>query len=41
MCRFKVNMEAYPTIERINAALNELEAVQQSSPSQQPDYPAE
>lgn len=39
--RFKVNMEAYPTIARINASLNELEPFQVSSPSQQPDYPTE
>lgn len=41
VCRFKVDMDAYPTIQRINAALNELEAFQISSPPQQPDYPSE
>ncbi|XP_009866927.1 PREDICTED: maleylacetoacetate isomerase isoform X1 [Apaloderma vittatum] len=39
--RFKVNMDPYPTITRINKALLELEAFRVSHPSRQPDTPAE
>ena len=39
--RFKVDMSAYPTIARIEAALSELEAFKKSHPTQQPDCPLE
>ena len=39
--RFKVDMSAYPTINRIHEALSELEAFKKAHPSQQPDCPAE
>ena len=35
--RFKVDTSAYPTIERIFAALNQLEAFKQAAPANQPD----
>lgn len=39
--RFKVDMSAFPTISRINAALLEVEAFKVASPSEQPDCPPE
>lgn len=39
--RFKVNLNPYPTISRINKTLLALEAFQVSHPSRQPDTPAE
>ncbi|XP_010184793.1 PREDICTED: maleylacetoacetate isomerase isoform X2 [Mesitornis unicolor] len=39
--RYKVDMDPYPTITRINKALLELEAFKVSHPSRQPDTPAE
>ncbi|CAI8001901.1 Maleylacetoacetate isomerase [Geodia barretti] len=39
--RFKVDMSAYPTITRIEAALSELEAFKKAHPTQQPDCPPE
>ena len=41
VCRFKVDMSAYPTISRIEAALSELEAFKKAQPTQQPDCPPE
>ena len=35
--RFKVDTSAYPTLERIFAALNQLESFQQAAPAKQPD----
>lgn len=35
--RFKVDTSRYPTIERISAALNQLEAFKQAAPANQPD----
>ncbi|XP_063146231.1 maleylacetoacetate isomerase isoform X2 [Candoia aspera] len=39
--RFKVDMTPYPIIRRINKALLELEAFQNSHPTRQPDAPPE
>ncbi|XP_061467825.1 maleylacetoacetate isomerase isoform X2 [Rhineura floridana] len=39
--RFKVDLAPYPTINRINKALLEIEAFQTSHPSRQPDTPPE
>ncbi|XP_053234524.1 maleylacetoacetate isomerase isoform X1 [Podarcis raffonei] len=39
--RFKVDLTPFPTINRINKALLELEAFQTSHPSRQPDTPSE
>nr|XP_028574668.1 maleylacetoacetate isomerase isoform X3 [Podarcis muralis] len=39
--RFKVDLTPFPTINRINKALLELEAFQMSHPSRQPDTPSE
>jgi maleylacetoacetate isomerase len=38
--RFGVKLQAYPTIVRIDAACNELEAFQRAAPEAQPDAPA-
>jgi maleylacetoacetate isomerase len=38
--RFGVKLQAYPTIVRIDAACNELEAFQRAAPETQPDAPA-
>uniref|UniRef100_A0A3Q3VLF6 Maleylacetoacetate isomerase n=1 Tax=Mola mola TaxID=94237 RepID=A0A3Q3VLF6_MOLML len=37
--RFKVDMERYPTIKRLNEALLEIDAFRVSHPSRQPDTP--
>lgn len=37
--RFKVDIEQYPTIKRLNAALMEIDAFRASHPSCQPDTP--
>lgn len=37
--RFKVDIEQYPTIKRLNGALQEIEAFRTSHPSCQPDTP--
>jgi maleylacetoacetate isomerase len=37
--RFKVNMENFPLIARINAELMTLPAFQQAAPENQPDCP--
>lgn len=37
--RFKVDVEQYPTIKRVNAALQEIDAFRTSHPSCQPDTP--
>ncbi|XP_076605137.1 maleylacetoacetate isomerase isoform X2 [Chaetodon auriga] len=39
--RFKVDMKQYPTIQRLNQALLEIEAFKVSHPSRQPDTPAD
>ncbi|CAJ1073623.1 maleylacetoacetate isomerase isoform X2 [Xyrichtys novacula] len=39
--RFKVNMDQYPTIKRLNQTLLEIEAFKVSHPSNQPDTPAD
>ncbi|CAN9502178.1 unnamed protein product [Ophioblennius macclurei] len=39
--RFKVDLEKYPTIRRLNESLLELEAFKVSHPSRQPDTPAD
>lgn len=39
ICRFKVDMEKFPTIKRLNEALLEIEAFKVSHPSCQPDTP--
>ncbi|XP_077476993.1 maleylacetoacetate isomerase isoform X2 [Stigmatopora argus] len=39
--RFKVDMSLYPTIQRLNQTLVEMEAFQESHPSCQPDTPDE
>ncbi|XP_041809696.1 maleylacetoacetate isomerase isoform X2 [Chelmon rostratus] len=39
--RFKVDIEQYPTIKRLNQALLEIEAFKVSHPSRQPDTPAD
>lgn len=39
--RFKVDLEKYPTIKRLNQTLLKMEAFQVSHPSNQPDTPAE
>lgn len=39
--RFKVDLEKYPTIKRLNQTLLKIEAFQVSHPSNQPDTPAE
>ncbi|XP_013868480.1 maleylacetoacetate isomerase isoform X1 [Austrofundulus limnaeus] len=39
--RFKVDVEQYPTIKRINETLLETEAFKVSHPSRQPDTPAD
>lgn len=41
VCRFKVDIEKYPTIKRLNQALLEIEAFKVSHPSCQPDTPAD
>ncbi|VDK50251.1 unnamed protein product [Anisakis simplex] len=35
--RFGVNMDAYPVIKRIDASLQDIDAIKKSHPSQQPD----
>lgn len=37
--RFKVSMDAYPVIARIDAACNEIEAFKAAAPENQPDAP--
>nr|XP_046268685.1 maleylacetoacetate isomerase isoform X2 [Scatophagus argus] len=39
--RFKVDVEQYPTIKRLNQALLEIDAFKVSHPSHQPDTPAD
>ncbi|XP_020485762.2 maleylacetoacetate isomerase isoform X1 [Labrus bergylta] len=39
--RFKVDMEQYPTIKRLNQTLLEIDAFKVSHPSNQPDTPAD
>ncbi|TKS86458.1 Maleylacetoacetate isomerase [Collichthys lucidus] len=39
--RFKVDVDQYPTIKRLNQALLEIEAFKVSHPSRQPDTPAD
>lgn len=39
--RFKVDLEKYPTIKRLNQTLREIEAFKVSHPSCQPDTPEE
>lgn len=39
--RFKVDIKQYPTIQRLNQALLEIEAFKVSHPSHQPDTPAD
>ncbi|XP_068607668.1 maleylacetoacetate isomerase isoform X2 [Brachionichthys hirsutus] len=39
--RFKVDLEEYPTIKRLNQALLDVEAFKVSHPSRQPDTPAD
>lgn len=39
--RFKVDVAQYPTIERLNQTLLEIEAFKVSHPSCQPDTPAD
>lgn len=39
--RFKVDLEKYPTIKRLNQTLCEIEAFKVSHPSCQPDTPEE
>lgn len=39
--RFKVDLEKYPTIKRLNQTLLEIEAFKASHPSNQPDTPEE
>lgn len=39
--RFKVDLEKYPTIKRLNQTLREVEAFKVSHPSCQPDTPEE
>uniref|UniRef100_A0A1A8H5P9 Maleylacetoacetate isomerase n=1 Tax=Nothobranchius korthausae TaxID=1143690 RepID=A0A1A8H5P9_9TELE len=39
--RFKVDVRQYPTIERLNKTLLEIEGFKVSHPSQQPDTPAD
>ncbi|XP_037551502.1 maleylacetoacetate isomerase isoform X2 [Nematolebias whitei] len=39
--RFKVDMEPFPTIKRLNETLLEIEAFKASHPSRQPDTPAD
>ena len=39
VCRFKVDMSAFPVISRIQSTLSELEAFKKAHPSQQPDCP--
>ena len=39
LCRFKVDLTPFPTINRVTAALKELRVFQVSAPSEQPDCP--
>lgn len=39
--RFKVDVEQYPTIKRLNQTLLEIEAFKVTNPSCQPDTPAD
>lgn len=39
--RFKVDLELYPTIKRLNERLLEMEAFAVSHPSRQPDTPVD
>lgn len=39
--RFKVDLEKYPTVKRLNQTLLKIEAFQVSHPLNQPDTPAE
>ena len=39
LCRFKVDLTPFPTINRVTAALKELRAFQVSAPAEQPDCP--